>query len=118
MEGQILVMSSTLIHPPIIVSEGGDVDVFESIEDAEKYLEPIDVKAGRFKAFDCEGRSLLLHPTTPRVSIDAEEETPTHEEELTLLLRRFLRQVGTTDAQLESASLAELVEKSVPYRVH
>ena len=46
------------IKPPIIVDESGDTDVFETIEYAERYLEPIDVEEERFVAFDSTGRLL------------------------------------------------------------
>jgi hypothetical protein len=106
-----------MIVPPVIVSESGDVDVFGSVGDAERYLEPIDVQAGRFIAFDSEGRLLKLHPTIPRVTIDCAEETPTHEEQLSDLLRRFLGHVGVTDPGLASESLAKLVERSLAFKV-
>ena len=110
-------MYKTQIVPPVIISESGDVDVFESVEDAEKYLEPVDVRAGRFVAFDSEGRSLLLYPTSPRISIALAEETPSHAEELSVLLKRFLGQVGVAHPSLESDSLPELIEKSLVYKV-
>ena len=37
------------MQPTIIIDETGDVDMFESVVEAEQYLEPIDVKHGRLK---------------------------------------------------------------------
>ena len=109
-------MRITLV-PPVILSESGDVDVFDSVGDAERYLEPIDVQVGRFVAFDSEGRLLKLRPTIPRVTIDSAEETPTHVKQLSDLLRRFLAHVGVTDPGLASEPLAKLVERSVAFKV-
>lgn len=47
---------------PIFICDNGDVSIFESVEYAEQYLEPIDVLNEDFTVYDCEG--MLLHPIT------------------------------------------------------
>ena len=103
------------IKPPIIVDEPGDPDVFESIEDAERYLEPIDVEANRFVAFDGEGRLLRLTSTPRSVTIEAAEEVPNHGEVVRELLIEFLKNCGSVDPNLSSLSLEELAKRSLAF---
>lgn len=114
MEGQVLMKH--WIKPPVIVDETGDTDVFESVEHAEMYLEPIDVEHNRFIAFDSVGRLLRLIPTTPRITIEAAEEVPNHAERLRELLIQFLKNRRVTDSNLSNLSLAELVQKSLAFK--
>lgn len=46
------------MKPPIYVYEPNDLDVFESLELAERYIEAIDVKNNEYEYFDSEGRKL------------------------------------------------------------
>ncbi len=48
---------------PIVVSEQGALLLFESVADAERYLEAIDVEDGRYVAYDSEGGVLRLTTT-------------------------------------------------------
>lgn len=103
------------IKPPIIVDERGDTDVFESIEFAERYLEPIDVEDNRLVAFDSEGRLLRLMSTPRTVTIEAAEEVPNHGEVVRELLIKFLRNCGSNDPNLSSLSLQELAQRSLAF---
>lgn len=49
-----------MITPPIIVLEGYDVEVFPSVQEAELYMEPIDVRNGEFECYDAGGRKLSV----------------------------------------------------------
>ena len=100
------------IQPPIIVDESGATDIFDSIESAERYMEPIDVEDNLYVAFDGTGRLLRLIPTTPRITIEAAEEVPNHAERLRELLIQFLKDCRVTDSNLSNLSLPELVLKS------
>jgi len=103
------------IKPPIIVEESGDTEVFESIEYAERYLEPIDVEEERYVAFDSTGRLLRLTATPQSVTIEAAEEVPNHGEVVRELLIRFLKHCGSSDPDLSSLSLEELARKSLAF---
>ena len=48
------------MRTPIILDDSGDVQVFQTLEEAEAYLEPPDVNCPKTRIFDCEG--LLLKP--------------------------------------------------------
>lgn len=105
-----------LIEPPIIIDERGATDIFDSIESAELYMEPIDVEDNRYVAFDSVGRLLRILPTTPIVSIEAAEEVPNHAGRLRELLIKFLRDCGSTDPNVATLTLAQLVEKSLAFK--
>lgn len=110
-------METFPIDPPIIVSESGDIEAFESVEAAESYLEPIDVEDKRFIAYDSRGRLLQLIPTSPRIRIMAAEKDAGHYDDLRHLLAVYLESVGVASDWVSGASLQELVEKSLEYRV-
>jgi hypothetical protein len=106
------------MKPPLIVSDNGDVDLFESIEDLERYIESPDVSS--LRAFDANGQVLCLmtrHPVpTPqkllnivfvdRVSVS--ESGVQEVAELEALLRNFLFRV--TGQLFDSAALPDLLK--------
>ncbi len=104
------------ITPPIIVDEQGTATVFESVEDAERYLEPIDVRNGEYVAYDSEGRLLRLLPTSPRITIENADLEPHHANEVRELLVRLLSYTGVPVEILRSESLQELVARSLEYK--
>lgn len=108
-------MKQLAIEPPIIVDETGPIYVFQSVEAAERYLEPIDVAKNRYVAFDSQGRLLRLQATSPRVTIEAAEEYPNHAETLRQLLVKFLKDMGLPEVDVIEKSLPELVESSLKY---
>jgi hypothetical protein len=112
------------MKPPIIIDENGSLDFFKSVDDAERYLEPIDVRNQEYIAYDSEGRRLELRveeevcagllglgrSTTERVRITQLEEVPTHAEELKKTLRASLQKLGVPLESLHS--LCDLVTAS------
>jgi len=54
---------------PISVNEHGDVSVFASVEEAESYMEPIDVERGEYVVTDADGRRLEVDVTIDEVSL-------------------------------------------------
>lgn len=104
--------------PPLIVSDNGDLDLFESIEDLERCIESPDVSS--LRAFDAKGQVLSLMTRNPvptpqkminivfigRVTVG---ESGIHEvAELETLLRNFLFRV--TGQLFDSANLPELLK--------
>jgi hypothetical protein len=85
------------MQPPIIADNHGDVLVFGCVADAEKYVEPVDVKNGEYSFFDSEGRQLsaeiVRSVLSEKVRLRATEDTPTHQAELRDTLVGFLRAV-------------------------
>ena len=45
---------------PLIICEQGDLDLFESIESACNYLEPIDIRNDEYIGYDASGQLLKL----------------------------------------------------------
>jgi hypothetical protein len=109
-------MQRTRIQPPIIIDETGDIDVFGSIEGTEMYLEPDDVEKERFVAYDSEGRLLRLIPTTPRITIECAEWTPSHAGDVRRLLVKFLEDIGIANDKLREKSLQELVAAALKHK--
>ncbi len=46
------------MKPPIIVDESGSIDIFETVEDAENYLEVQDIENGIYIIYDRNGTIL------------------------------------------------------------
>lgn len=48
------------MRPPIFVSENGDTQIFETVAEAEAYMEPVDVENGEYLVCDADGRRLKV----------------------------------------------------------
>jgi hypothetical protein len=115
--------TALVMRPPIIVDETGALMIFDSPREAERYLEWVDVEDGRFRAWDREGRPLVLSVVeTPKkglfrtrmvkdVVLEQESDVPTHAEMLRGVLVDALRRAGKEPASSEM-SLPELIEKA------
>jgi hypothetical protein len=103
---------------PIFVDAKGDVSSFESIEAAERALEPIDVENNEYKVFDRDGLLLRATVTPDQLRVRLSDSSPPDRQpdELTAVLRRFLSSLGTgltgfPDDELWRAPLPALVER-------
>ncbi len=102
---------------PIFIYEPDDLIIFETIADAQSYLEAPDIVGGIYKAFDAEGRLLRLNTTNEKkmyrkkIIIDAAEASPTHICELEEILKSFLVDFGCSADWSLNATLYELVRK-------
>jgi len=116
------------IRPPILVFGGGDLDIFESVEHAVRYIEWPSIVEQRSVAYDSEGRLLKLEAPGERASgllgikvysvnkpitIAIAEVEPSHQHEMSQLLREFLGRVGAAQESLESATLDELLRMAI-----
>lgn len=111
------------MQPPIIVDETGALMVFDSPRAAERYLEWIDVEDGRFRAWDSEGRPLVLSVVerpekglfrtrmVKAVVLEQESDVPTHAEKLRAVLADALNRVEKQPASSEMG-LPELIEEA------
>jgi hypothetical protein len=109
--------------PPVIIAEGRDVRVFESVAEASAALEPIDVEAGVFRGFDSRGwplafstaevnRRVLLGTLRLRsraTVITADEEAGPQANLLRELLLEFLKALGKVPECAAELPLGELV---------
>jgi hypothetical protein len=118
------------MRPPIVVFAGGDVDIFESIEDAVRYIEWPSIVEDRTVAYDSEGRLLKLEAPGERatgllgvkaysvnkpISITGAEVEPSHQDELGRLLRDFLERVGTARESVANAALGDLLRMAITH---
>jgi len=107
------------MRAPIIISEHGDLVVFEAKEDAEMYLEAIDVANGEYVGYDSEGRLLRLTPAWPHsATITDGESEPSHKDELSAALSGFFLQLGLPADWVRQASLEEMIDKAREYRAN
>ncbi|MBI4950304.1 MAG: hypothetical protein HY955_09195 [Deltaproteobacteria bacterium] len=96
---------------PIFVVEGlDDVYVYETIEDAQRSLEPWWVKQKEGAVYDAEGRLLRLETDNIRVTIHLEEMEPTHASKLENTLKSYLKAIGEPIGDDIICNLACLVE--------
>jgi len=105
-----------VIQPPIILNEnarmdvGGDVNVFLSVEDAEGYVETIDVENDEYFAFDSQGRLLEFEVSGDIVRLRPAENDPSHQDVLKKVLVPLLVGMGYDRQACEAKTLANLVE--------
>lgn len=98
---------------PIVIAEGLDISAFQSIEDAERCLEPWWVAERRGRVYDSRGRLISLEASATKVRIRSWEDEPTHATELERLLREYFRMMGDHEADDSDCSLSCLVDKLV-----
>ncbi len=116
-----------LLEPPLLLWESGDLHIFDSVPEAESWLEAVDVRDGIYRGFDARGRLLmlgtslkvskvlgLLKTAIERVVISSAEEVPGHREELRGILLKFLAACGDDSEALGRMSLDELIVRARP----
>lgn len=106
---------------PIIVAENGDVDIFESVEKAERYIEPIDVKIGDNVFYDSEGRVLRAFVVNDsrgieKTVITSNEDEKINHSELKKILIDFLEYLNYPRLELEEMELSSLVRESLKFK--
>jgi hypothetical protein len=104
---------------PIIVHNKGDVLVFETVEAAQGYIEPVDVINNEYVAYDNDGRLLRISVASKnKILIKQDETMPTHAQELSRVLKYFFERIGVDPTWLKQASLQDLIVKSLDYRTN
>ena len=108
------------MKPPITIDDHGDLSIFERLEDAEKYVEPIDVSSGDLVAYDSEGRLLRGRIVKTRlfgwgggVKFELAEDVPQHALALRQSLIEFLVELGEPGDVLETESLPDLIARGI-----
>ena len=97
-----------MIALPILIAEGWDLKLYDSIRDAELDLEAIDVEDGIYAGYDADGRLLKIETRASAVVLSAAEASPSHQGQLEELLRGALRMTGHLPEGADS--LESLVE--------
>lgn len=54
---------------PIFIHENGDISSFASVEEAESYMEPIDVEHGEYVVTDSDGHVLSVSVVIEKVPL-------------------------------------------------
>ena len=88
--------SDPMAEPPIIVNEKGDVELYDDPSDAERDLEPIDVRNEEFTVFDSRGLRLIPTVTEDGLRVRLKDSIPPdyQADQLVAVLRRFLSKLG------------------------
>lgn len=102
---------------PLIVVDGNDVSLFPSVVALTSKLEPPDVRAGAFAAYDSSGRMLELG-TAPgrveRVVIASADGEPRHEPQMRdALVGGLVAGFGEDADALRMLSSPELIERAM-----
>lgn len=107
---------------PLVIAEGLDVVIHDSVDEAERSLEAQDVRDG----VDATGRRLVLRPVSrppsgrgPEVEIELASDGETHEDELRELLLDYLssRTVGKVDVSAGDVRYAPMPQLIAAVRV-
>lgn len=93
-----------------IVADGFDVGFYGRKEDAENYMEAIDVRDGVYVGYDSEGRLLKISPHGQASEITLAEEDPGHSEDLRNLLIELLSRRGRKSERTDLESLLAMCE--------
>ena len=103
------------METPIIVSNNGDVEIFESVDAAQNYLEVADVLDEQYIAYDSKGRILSLLVRDGKVFVQSDESQRRDADELRRILIRYLTGVRMPAEWLNQATLEQLVEKRMVF---
>lgn len=113
------------MRPPfILVDKTGDVTVFDTAQELEQYVEPVDVLQDEFTAYDSEGRLLSLQVThvtqgrflkvrLPVVRVSEAEHDPSHCDDLRRALLAFLQQLGYDETASAPEPLSDLLRRVI-----
>jgi hypothetical protein len=98
--------------PPIVLDENGDIELYPSVEAAQREMEAIDVLAGVYDVFDSTGRRLSVGASEGLVQIWLDPNAQTDPAELVGRLRDYIARLrpGRVEvAEMETASLDHLI---------
>lgn len=103
------------IELPIIVSNNGDAEIFESVVAVQDYLEVADVLDEQYSAYDSKGRILPLLVQNGKVIVQNDDSQRCDADELRRILTRYLTGVKIPTEWLNQATLEQLVERRMAF---
>jgi len=109
-----------MIEIPVFLYEPNNLYIFDSVEGAKRFAEPIDVINNEYKAYDAKGRLLRMtvqnHDKKQMIVLEPLEEVPTHQTELFNALKQFLASCRVDSEWLAQATLQGLIAKGLEYK--
>lgn len=102
------------MRPPILVFEGWDLHLYDSISDAELDLEAIDIEDGIYEIYDSEGR--ILEATTEGQTVRLVEAVTDHGSPPPLRGRLIEFLIRVDQRPDSEERLDRLIEMCYPYR--
>ncbi len=118
-------MHMQFVPPIIVIEQGGNIEIFQTVREAEIYLEPIDVENNEYVIYDSEGRLLTATVVTEHqylfglpfikipvkfVRIQCHEPEPKYKEGLHCALFEFAKRLGMNVNTIKSLHLKDLIE--------
>jgi hypothetical protein len=125
LEGVMVNMHMQYVPPIIVVEQGGDIEIFQTMREVEMYLEPLDVENNEYVIYDSEGRLLTAIVVTEHqclfglpfikipvkfVRIQCHEPEPRYKESLRCALIEFAERLGMNVNTIKSLPLKDLIE--------
>jgi len=109
------------MKPPIIADNRGDVLVFETVEKAERYLEPIDVKNNEYEIYDAGGWRLTASVIRDsrgreRVRLSLNQPPIQDQDKLRTILLEYLSAVMNPKEAIDNCSFEQLVEYGLKFK--
>jgi hypothetical protein len=111
---------------PIVLSENGDLSIYDSVSELESHIEPVDVLNSEYEIFDSEGKLLVAKIESRRgsglfgflggkvkfVKVFQPPEALIQEERLHKLLVKYLQKPSEPEDSFGALTLLELIEKA------
>src|SRR6478736_1616758 len=99
---------------PIILIDGGDVQMFQTKEQAENWLEPWAIEDGCV-GFDATARPLNFFLSSGAIRITCCDEDPQNQQVVSESLRQYLVAVGVGEHLVRDSDLRTLVAMASQY---
>ena len=94
--------------PPIVIDDGGDIDVYPTVSAACFDLEAVDVLGGAYQVFDSFGRRLRAGVYGGVVALTLDPDATAEPDELERRLREFIDRVGESRIGFRNSEEATL----------
>lgn len=102
------------MRPPIIADNRGDITLFDSVDAAERYLEPVDIRNQEYELFDSEGTILCANISkddrgVERIKLERDDSMSPDQSRLCRKLSAYLQELGLDRGA--NCSLSDLVQR-------
>lgn len=105
---------------PIVIVDGNDLDIFETVLEAARYLEPVDLGIENSFVFDSEGRILEAIECENATGVQTVEildnSHGSNKPVLRKALHLFLVNVGYQEDKITELGLGELIDEAIKFK--
>lgn len=110
---------------PIVLSENGDISIYDSLNKLESHIEPVDVLNSEFEIYDSAGKRLsaevgsrrgsglfgLLGGTVRFVKVFEPDNAEVQNDRLQKLLKSHLQNLNELSDSYDDLSISDLIER-------